>query len=57
MNTTKMKKMDREAKDDILYTRVTKAKNIQLQSLADEFGLSKSTIVRCSIDEFLTRHA
>ncbi|AGI26994.1 hypothetical protein MED152_16977 [Polaribacter sp. MED152] len=57
MNAKKIKRLDVNPKSDILYTRITKAKNIQLQNLADDYGLKKSTIVRTAINEYLSSHA
>lgn len=57
MEVEKIKRLDANAKTDILYIRVTKDKNIQLKNLADDYGLKKSTIVRTAINDFLTKHA
>lgn len=57
MEVEKLKRMDANAKTDILYIRVTKDKNIQLQSLADDFGLKKSTIVRSAINDWILKYS
>ena len=57
MNIEKIKRLDTNTKSDILYIRVTKDKNLQLQSLADDYGLKKSTIVRTAINDFIIKHS
>ena len=57
MDAKKIKRLDANAKSQILYTRITPDKNVQLQTLADDYGLKKSTIVRTAINDFLTKHA
>ena len=57
MNSIKIKKLDNNVRAKILYTRITEAKNKELQDLADEYSLKKSTLVRTAINELLSKHS
>ena len=54
-------KLKRNSKGNILtkhlFARVTEASDNKLQVLGDEYGLSKSHLVRVAIEEFLVKHS
>lgn len=53
----KLPRLRDENKTEILFARIQPSQNVQLQSLADEYGLNRSQLVRTAIQEFLVRHA
>lgn len=54
-----MLKLDKmtDKKSEMLYTRVEPRCNRALKNFANDYGLTKSTIIRLAIQEFLMKHS
>ena len=45
-----------QVKDKHIFSRLTTEADTKLQTLSDDYGLPKSTLVRVAVDEFLIKH-
>lgn len=51
------KRFAKNNKEAFVGFRITNTQNIQLQDLADSYGVNKSLLVREAINELLIKHA
>lgn len=51
------RKFTKNNKEAFVGFRITNTQNIQLQDLADSYGVNKSLLVREAINELLIKHA